>query len=362
MIFHCIRLLFLAVTLVGLALGMAKAETIAMSPTLQKIVDGAREEGSLTLSFGANILGGADGARVGAVGIKAMFGIDLAVNYYPGPSFAPMVSRLYTEKQANQVASTDLFNATAVEISPYLSRDLFRAVPWTQLYPERITPAIVEAGGRALRIATKLPGVMYNKRLAPQFGKMTTMHDLLNPDFKGKIYSEPYLAGFDVLVAKDYWGYDKTAEFVREFSKAIGGLVDCGAAGRIASGEVPALALSCAGAAAYTANYRDVLGEVVLHDAAMRRFDYLTVPTNAAHPNAAILFALYASSPEGQSKILHDLFGGELDSYADTQTHQEIVGLEKDGVTFTNVTIGWWGSHEGIDADLGKLTKIITQR
>ena len=137
--------------------------------------------------------------------------------------------------------------------------------------------------------------------------------------------------------------------------------MDCGAAGRIASGEVPALALSCSGSEAYTANYRDVLGEVVLHDAAMRRFDYLCIPEHAAHPNAAILFALYASSPEGQRRILDDLFGGDLDTYPGTQTHQEIAALEKEGVKFTDVTIAWWGSHEGIENDLGKLTKIVTR-
>jgi len=99
-----------------------------------------------------------------------------------------------------------------------------------------------------------------------------------------------------------------------------------------------------------------------VHDAAMRRFDYLCVPTNAAHPNAAILFALYISSPEGQTKVLHDLFGSELDSYADTDTHRQITALEQQGVTFTNVTIAWWRTHEGVDEDLGKLIKIVMKQ
>lgn len=360
--FHFARLPFLAVMLVCFVTGAAPAETIAISPALQKVIDGAKREGALSLSFGANILGGADGARVGTAGIKEMFGVAVDVTYYPGPSFAPMASRLYTEMLANQAASTDVYNGTAVEIFPYLDRGLFRKIPWAELYAERITPAVVEADGRALRILTKLPGILYNKRIAPQFGKATMTGDLLNPDFKGKLYSEPYLAGFDVLVAKDLWGYDKTADFVRKLSQIVGGLVDCGASGRIASGEIPALALSCSGAVTHLATYRDVLGEVVLRDAAMRRFDYLCIPTNAAHPNAAMLFALYASSPEGQTKILRNLYGGELDTYPDTQTHEEIAALEREGVKFTDVTVDWWGSHEGIDADLGKLTKIITQR
>jgi ABC-type Fe3+ transport system substrate-binding protein len=357
-----IRLPLAAAALLCLTAGVTLAQTITISPALQAIIDGAKKEGSLTLSYGANVLGGAEGARVGMAGIKKMFGVDVAVNYSPGPSFGIIANRLYTELQAGQPALTDAYNGTAVEITPYLSRGLFRKVLWTELYPGRITPEIDEADGRALRIVTKLPGILYNKRVAPEFAKATMMADLLKPEYRGKLHTEPYIAGFDVLVAKDMWGYDKTAEFVRALSQTIGGLADCGAAGRIASGEVPAIALSCAGVPAHTAIYRDVLGEVVLRDAAMRRFDYIAIPENAAHPNAAILFGLYLSSPDGQQKILHDLFGGELDLYTDTETHQQIATLISEGFHFTDVTMAWWGSHDGISADFGKLTKIIAER
>ena len=142
-----------------------------MSPALQNVIDGAKKEGALTLSYAANILGGATGARIGAAGVKQYFGVDLDVTYYPGPSFAPMVARLLTEMQAGQPASTDLYNGTAVELQPNLGKGLFRQIPWTELYPGRITPEISEADGRALRIVTKIPGVLYNKRAVPEFGR-----------------------------------------------------------------------------------------------------------------------------------------------------------------------------------------------
>ena len=306
----------------------ACAADIPMSPALQKIIDGAKQEGKLTLSYAANILGGPDGARVGAAGIKQDFGVDLDVTYYPGPSFAPMAAKLLTEMQAGQQSSTDVYNGTAVEVTPQLAHNLFRQIPWTALYPGRITPEVAEADGRALRIVTKVPGILYNKRTTLQFGDAHAMADLLKPDYKGKLYTTPYLAGFDVLVAKDVWGFDKTADFVKQFAQNIGGLVSCAGVDRIASGEIPGLALSCSGSEAHLPQYQDVLGETVLLDAAERRFDYLCVPVNAAHPNAAILFALYASSPEGQMKILHDGFGAELDTYPDTPTHQQIVALQ----------------------------------
>ena len=353
---------FAVLACVGLLTAPARAGDIPMNPALQKIIDGAKKEGKLTLSYAANILGGPDGARVGAAGIKKDFGVDLDITYFPGPSFAPMAAKLLTEMQAGQPSSTDLYNGTAVEVTPQLSKGLFRKVPWLELYPSRITPVIAEADSRALRIVTKLPGILYNRNVAPQFDQAKSIEDLLKPEYKGKLYATPYLAGFDVLVAKDVWGYDKTEKFIKEYAQNIGGLAACAATDRIASGEIPALALSCSGSEAHLPKYHGALAEKVLLDIASRRFDYLCVPTNAAHPNAAILFALYASSPEGQQKILHDGFGSELDTYPETQTHRQIAELEKQGAKFIDVTTDWYGSHPGIEADLGKLIKIVTKR
>ncbi|HEY1503518.1 MAG TPA: hypothetical protein VGF92_04410 [Stellaceae bacterium] len=355
-----------AATLIGAFLlgtaPLARAGDIPITPALQKVIDGAKQEGKLTLSYAANILGGPDGARVGAAGIKKEFGIDIDVTYFPGPSFAPMAAKLLTEMQAAQPASTDLYNGTAVEVSPQLSKGLFRKVPWTELYPSRITSEIAEADSRALRIVTKVPGILYNTKVAPAFGEAMSIEDLLKPEYKGKLYTTPYLAGFDVLVAKDVWGYDKTAQFVKQLGQNIGGLVACAGVDRIASGEIPALALSCSGSEAHLPKYGGVLGEAVMIDVASRRFDYLCVPTNAAHPNAAILFALYASSPEGQIKILHDGFGAELDTYPETPTHQEIAALQQKGAKFIDVTTDWYGAHPGIEDDLGKMIKLVTKQ
>jgi ABC-type Fe3+ transport system substrate-binding protein len=336
-------------------LSLAPAHAIDKTPELQAVIDGAKKEGTLTLSYAENILGGSLGARVARAGIADMFGVSLDVQFTPGPSFAPMASKLYTEMQAGQKASTDVYNGTAVQIYPYIDRGLFRKVDWVKLYPGRITPEIAEEDGRALRVITALQGVLYNKRVAPEFGKVVTMADLLKPEYKGKLFTTPYLAGFDVLVADGVWGYAKTADYIGKLSPQIGGLVPCAATDRIAAGEVPALAIDCAGAEQNLPKYRDVLAHVIVHDAAARRYNYLCIPMNAAHPDAAILFALYLSSPEGQKAVPLDLFGVDLDSYPETSTHARVVAAEKQGVKFTDVTVAWWGSHKNIDGDLKKL-------
>lgn len=350
-----------AVVLAVIALDAPSAHA-DVPPALQAVIAGAKKEGALSLSYAENIMGGSEGARVAKAGIKKMFGVDLDINFTPGPSFAPMATKLYTEMQAGQSASTDVYNGTAVQIYPFLARGLFRKIDWTKLYPGRITPREVEADGRALRIVTALPGVLYNKRVAPEFGKVVTTADLLKPEYKGKLFTTPYLAGFDVLVADSVWGFAKTQAYVAKLSSQIGGLAPCAAIDRIASGEVPALAIDCAGSEQNLARYHGVLGHVILHDAAMRRYNYLCIPKNAAHPDAAILFALYSSSPAGQRDILLKLYGAELDDYPETQTHATVAPLEKEGVKFLDVTIAWWGAQKNIGPDLKKLIKEIAER
>lgn len=352
----------IACLFVGFIAAPAGAATITPTPALQQVIDAAKKEGALTLQYGDAILGGAEGSQIAQAGIKEMFGVDIQVTFHPGPSFAQMASRLFTEMQAGQKASTDVFNSTAVELDPYLERGLFRKVPWTELYPGRITDQISEADGRALRVVTATPGILYNKKDGADFANVHEMADLLKPEYKGRLDTEPYLAGFDVLVAKSVWGFDRTAAFVKRLSGQIGGLVRCGATEQVAAGQIPALAIDCGGNEQNLPKYHDVLAHNILRDAAMRRFNYICIPTNAAHPNAGILFALYISSPDGQRKIQYSLYGTDLDTYPDGYSHPVTAALEAQGIKFQEVTTAWWNSHAEIDKDLQKLIKIITQQ
>src|SRR5215208_6447414 len=121
-----------------LGFGTASAQTVTITPELAKIIDGAKKEGRLQLRSTTSVNGAADGAKVAQEGIRRMFGVDLAVEWVPGPAFAPLAAALYQEKQAGQKASGDVFVATAVQITPYLDRGLFQPVDWVKLMPSRI--------------------------------------------------------------------------------------------------------------------------------------------------------------------------------------------------------------------------------
>ena len=188
------------------------------------------------------------------------------------------------------------------------------------------------------------------------------MADLLKPEYKGRIDTEPYLAGFDVLVAKSVWGYDKTAAFVKACSAQVGGLVRCGATEQVASGQIPALAIDCGGNEQNLPKYKDVLG--AQHhprrgDAALqlhlhpdeRRASECRHPVRAVHlvargPANDPIFALRHRSRHLSRRLFASGHGR----------------AGEEGVKFQDVTTSWWDSHEEIDNDLKKLIKIVTQQ
>ena len=294
-------------------------------------------------------------------GMKKMFGLDLSVEWVPGPAFAPLAAALYQEKQAGQAASGDVYVGTPIQITPYLERGLFQAVDWVKLMPGRIAPELVEGDGKALRFMTFLPGINYNVKVATWVPQIKVLDDLLKPEYKGKFVTTPFLAGFDVLLADPKWGAKKTEEFVRKLSGQIAGLLGCEGEDRIASGETPALAIDCSGGSQNRLRYRGkgILDTHIVSDLAQRRYAYLTVPSHAAHPNAAILYTLYISSPEGQEKVVWDLYGQDLDLYPGSRSAKKVRELQGKGVNFTDVNIDWWKTNQGVEKDHLELTKII---
>jgi ABC-type Fe3+ transport system substrate-binding protein len=349
---------------IATALSAAHAQTVEITPELAKVIEGARKEGKLQLRSTTSVNGAAEGAKVAQDGIKRMFGVDLAVEWVPGPAFAPLAAALFQEKQAGQPASGDVFIATAIQITPYLDRGLYQPIDWAKLMPARIKPELIEGDGKALRFMTFLPGINYNVNVATWVPQIKVLFDILKPEHKGKFVTTPFLAGFDVLLADPSWGPQKTDDFMRKMTGQIAGLLGCEGEDRIASGETPALAIDCSGGSQNRLRYRGkgILNTHVISDMAQRRYAYVTVPAHAPHPNAAILYALYISSPEGQEKVVWDYYGWDLDNYAGSHASKRVAELRAKGVKFTDVNIDWWKTNQGVAKAHLELTKIIRER
>ena len=228
-----------------LAISGTTASAQGINPALKDLATAANKEGSLTLSWSGSTFAGIQGATRYQAAINKMFGTNIRVNFLPGPDMARIANQLATEFIANQRAHVDLLLGASPQLTPLVKIDFFERVDWKQYLPNRITDQMIELDGRIIRIVTGLSGATYNYRLAPM--KPTTLADFLKPEWKGKIASTPYSAGFDVLYAADVWGKERTTEYVTKLSSQITGLIRCGEAERIATGEYLALVMDCTG-------------------------------------------------------------------------------------------------------------------
>ena len=351
----------IAAFLVALLPGTSGAQSIEINPALARIVDGAKKEGKLLVrSTPASTLAGPEAQEAAQRGIKAMFGVDIPIEWSPGAAYGPLAAQLFQEMQAGTAASTDVLALTPAQIVPYLEKNFFRAIDWREAMPS-LPPELVEANGKAVRVNLSLPNILYNPKAAPWAVDIKSSADLLKPELKAKFVTTPFLGGFDALLANDVWGVEKTTAYIKQFANQIAGFASCGSVDRIASGELAALALDCGGGWPNNIKFRgtNLVATKIVGDIAEQRYSYITIPTHAAHPDAAILYTFYLTSPEGQAKVMADYNGLDLGLYSDSYAKKLVDSERAKGVKFVDVTVDWWKTHPKIDQQVIDLIKLV---
>ena len=338
----------------------ASAPAQEINAALKDLAAAADHEGTLTLSWSGSTLSGIQGAARYQAAINKYFGTNIRINFLPGADMARIINTLATEYSAGQKASVDIALGAAPQIVPVLKASFFESVDWKKYLPGRISDDMVEWNGELIRIVTGLSGATYNSALAPM--KPTMLDDFLKPAWKGKIASTPYSAGFDILLADDIWGKEKTVAYVRALSKQITGLIRCGEAERIATGEYLALVMDCTGQDALQWKEKGApLDQMMPLDAAQQRYYYFAIPKNAQHPNAAKLYTVFMMTEEGQ-KLAYDTWKTDLHSLPGSQMGKMVDDYKKLNVKFKEVTVAWYSQHPEIDAGKSELIKILTTK
>ncbi|HEX6513163.1 MAG TPA: ABC transporter substrate-binding protein, partial [Chloroflexota bacterium] len=259
------------------------------STGLQAIVDGARKEGQLQLIWGEGAVGGAEGARQLADGLNKRFGLNLNVQYTPGPAMPDVAAKTLQEFQTKRPATTDVLIGSEAHFPPLMKADALEKVDWASWAPDVKDPRLLGTpDGTTVKIASRTPGITYNASRLTGDAVPKSMQDLLVPRFKGKLASTTYGAMFDRLATDDLWGQQRALDYVAKLSAQAGGLIRCGEAERIANGEFDVFALDCGASDALRAKQKGApLAQVIPTDAAALVYWYMGVPKNAAHPNAA---------------------------------------------------------------------------
>lgn len=330
------------------------------SPALNALIAAAEKEGQIVVQWGSNQLGGDSGLKDITNGMNAMFGTHIASQLTPAPNENEALNTVVIARNINHPSPTDIFIGSNQHGALIQQRKLGISVDWRALLPDRIAASSIEADGAALRMYTVIPGgIIYNPQRAPY--APVNLTDLLKPEWKGKIASTPYASGFDLLSASDVWGEVRTLDFARKLSTQLAGLVRCNDFERISSGEYIAYALDCTGTDAQSwADKGAPIRHVIPADFAAIRYYYMTVPTNAAHPNAAQLLITFLHTPEGQ-KLIWKLRRSDLDTYADGQMTNVISAYQAKGIVFHKFTIAWYLDHPEIRQVAGQVAKIISR-
>jgi len=346
----------------GMPLAVRAQSTPALGKNLNEIIADATREGTIDLTWSAAVLGDADVAHRHMEQFNKLWGLHLTYRFAAGPQMAQQGNQLYTEFSAGQASSSDILFSSAQSLAPLLPRDMFYAVPWMQLSRDhRITPALIEAGGRIIRTGTSVPVVVYNTNLMPH--PPVTLQALINPQWTGKLATPPNASGFDVLSATDFWGQAKALDFVQKLVAQQVGLMRCGDDDRIASGEYAALVEDCSSQTARMLKEKGApVNFYIPRDAAQIRYYYLAIPKNSPHPNAAVLFVLYMLSQPGQT-LFYDAMRMDNDMLPGSKTGAFIEPYRRAGVKFTVIDMNWWTAHpEALDGQKKEVAILSASR
>jgi iron(III) transport system substrate-binding protein len=349
-----------ALALIVVTGSLSAGAAAEMNAPLKELAAAADKEGALTLGWSPATLGGVQGAARFQTAMNKAFGTNIRINFLPSPDMARIVNQLVTEFGAGQKAHVDILLAAAPQIVPVVQLNFMEPVDWRRYLPARITPEMVELDGQIIRVVTGLSGATYNSALAPM--KPSTLQDFLKPEWKGKIASTPYAAGFDVLLAQDVWGKERTVDYVRALSRQITGLIRCGEAERIATGEYLALVMDCTGQDALQwAEKGAPLAQMMPLDAAQQRYYYFAMLKNAQHAAAAKLYTLFLLTEEGQ-QLAYDTWKTDLDLFPGSKMGKIVDDFKKRNVRFKEVTVDWYKRHPEIDAGKSELIKLLATR
>jgi ABC-type Fe3+ transport system substrate-binding protein len=300
------KLLAVGATLAFAAMLASPAAAFEHTAALDALAQSASKEGTLNTVWGGDSLGGGKGAAALQDAINHEFHIDIKIVFTPGPSMPQLSTRIIQEVKAGQPSSSDAYLGVAVNLPPMIAANVLDEVPWSSYLPG-ITQEMQTKNHDAVLAYTLFEGFTYNTQLIPENEVPHNLAGLFRPEWKGKLASTPYAAGFDELALKD--GDATVRPIVKKIAEWAGGLIRCGEYDRIASGEFLGLVLDCGQIAKqYMVENGGPDKLALLDDALGTELTYLAVPKTSAHPNLAKLLAVYVLTPDGQKII--DKYGG----------------------------------------------------
>jgi iron(III) transport system substrate-binding protein len=279
----------------------APAAAPAHSAEVQRLIEGARQEGELALVTSPSAFFNS-GKAVGEFeqAFNAYYGLNTKIRWTPGPSQPEQVQRIVQAVQTGRTPPTDMLFAEVENTSALMDANAAHPVPWQALNPDIPALAIAE-GDQAVAYGSKFYGITYSEQHVPADQVPRTLQDVLDPRWKGRIASTPYATPYFSLALPTELGEETTNAFVERLANHIGGLIRCGEHERLLSGEFVMLVMNCGSNSEWRARSNGVPINVAIPlDGVHLGYQYLSVTKGAKNLNTATLFALFMLTPTGQ--------------------------------------------------------------
>ena len=274
--------------------------TVKWPAALDEIIAAAQAEGVLNVVTPDKVWK-AELANVFEQILEEKYGIDVTINFIPGPGKTPQAGMLIQEYQAGEKASTDIFDGVDTLMPTLHEAGVLMSYEWKELFPF-IPDECIDIEGTSIEIATVMKGITYNTDLISEDEVPQVMTDVLGKGWF--IASVTSAAGLDRLAY--IAGYGVVKSFVEDLSEELAGLVRRpDEVERIALGEFTLLILDNGDAS--VTNYKETapdapVAHAPLEDMPMMNHNYMGIPKHSEHPNMAVLFLGLLWSPEGQQQ------------------------------------------------------------
>lgn len=293
------------------------SKALAQAGKAADLVQAAKKEGRLRMVVYPSI-------RPSAAAFEKKYGIKVEGIFVGDPDILRKVS---TESQAG-IFATDVFTTATGPSGSQLNKWTMPYIPAGYEKVADVKKAL-PADWNQIPMFNHVVGVLYNKDLVPSKQVPTSIHDLLKPEFKGKIISRTPWLGSNYLVHIlsyfTWFGKDmnKWQDYWARFKGNVGRYEAAFPTMHFAVG------LKEYSLAVFTLTYTSSLWGRTYPGIAFSTFkeggiwwpNMAAIHKNAAHPNAAKLFVDFLVSEEGQ-KLLAD--GGNLPANKDVPAKPEI--------------------------------------
>ncbi|MFN2520537.1 MAG: ABC transporter substrate-binding protein [Candidatus Limnocylindria bacterium] len=343
----------LAIVLSSCAGAAGVAQGTRTSDQLQKMITAARSETQLKIEFGSGFLNSSEQVRRQTEGFNRLYGLSLLVASRPGPSMREVAARTLEEFQSGRTASTDVVLGTEADMYTLARAGALVQEPWSTWAPNIRNLKYVAAGGVAVQVQTRLPGITYNSVKLTGAAVPHSMADLLKPQYKGRIATTVDGAWLDRLGSPEVWGADGGFAYVKKFASQVGGFIACGEEERLLTGEFDIFVYDCGSARVSQMKAKGiVIGWTAPTDVPMLGYLFMGVPKNAAHPNAAKLWINYMLGRAAQD-VMYEYEFADHHLVPGSKAFAEVDRLTKSGVKFYELTI------EALEAEAAKGVKSL---